>query len=51
MIHATTPTCIHCGKYGEKCLPDDVEKIFGYAGERHAHVTYKDMVKTIDELF
>ena len=37
--------------YGEKCLPDDVEKIFGYAGEQHAHVTYKDMVKTIDELF
>ena len=37
--------------YGEKCLPDNVEKIFGYAGEQYAHVTYKDMVKTIDELF
>ena len=37
--------------YGEECLPDDVEKIFGYAGEQYAHVTYKDMVKTIDELF
>jgi ADP-ribosylglycohydrolase len=37
--------------YGEKCLPDNVEKIFGYAGEQHAHVTYEDMVKTIDELF
>lgn len=37
--------------YGEECLPDDIEKIFGYAGEQHAQVTYKDMVKTIDELF
>ena len=37
--------------YGEECLPDDVEQIFGYAGEQYAHVTYKDMVKTIDELF
>ena len=36
--------------YGEECLPDDVEKIFGYAGEKYAHVTYEDMVKTIDEL-
>jgi len=37
--------------YGEECLPDDIEKIFGYAGEQHTQVTYKDMVKTIDELF
>jgi ADP-ribosylglycohydrolase len=37
--------------YGEECLPDDIEKIFGYAGEQHRQVTYKDMVKTIDELF
>lgn len=37
--------------YGEECLPDDIEKIFGYAGEQHTRVTYKDMVKTIDELF
>src|SRR5210317_2129147 len=37
--------------YGEECLPDDIEKIFGYAGEQHIQVTYKDMVKTIDELF
>lgn len=37
--------------YGEECLPDDIEKIFGYAGEQHTEVTYKDMVKTIDELF
>jgi ADP-ribosylglycohydrolase len=36
--------------YGEECLPDDVDKIFGYAGEKYSHVTYEDMVKTIDEL-
>ena len=36
--------------YGEECLPDDVEKIFGYAGEKYPHVTYQDMVGTINEL-
>ena len=36
--------------YGEECLPDDVEKIFGYAGEKYPHVTYQDMVETINEL-
>lgn len=36
--------------YGEECLPDNINKIFGYAGEKFAHVTYEDMIKTIDEL-
>tara|TARA_B100000287_G_C20601710_1_gene768351 strand:- start:81 stop:1112 length:1032 start_codon:yes stop_codon:yes gene_type:complete len=36
--------------YGEECLPDDTDKIYGYAGEKFAHVTFKDMTKTIDEL-
>ena len=36
--------------YGEECLPNDVEKIFGYAGEKYPHVTYQDMVETINEL-
>ena len=36
--------------YGEECLPDNKNKIFGYAGEKFAHVTYEDMIKTIDEL-
>ena len=36
--------------YGEECLPDDIDKIHGYAGEKFEHVTYEDMVKTIDAL-
>jgi len=36
--------------YGEECLPNDIDKIYGYAGEQYTHVTYEDMVKTIDEL-
>ena len=29
---------------------DDIDKIHGYAGEKFEHVTYEDMVKTIDAL-
>ena len=36
--------------YGEECLPENVVKIFGYAGEKYPHVTYQDMVKTINDL-
>ena len=36
--------------YGEECLPDDIDKIHGYAGEKFEHVTYEDMVNTIDAL-
>ena len=36
--------------YGEECLPDDIDKIHGYAGEKFEHVTYEDMVNTINAL-
>ena len=36
--------------YGEEWLYDDIDKIHGYAGEKFEHVTYEDMVNTIDAL-
>ena len=36
--------------YGEECLPDNIDKIHGYAGEKFEHVTYEDMVNTINAL-
>ena len=36
--------------YGEECLPNDLDKIYGYAGESFPLITHKEMVETLDEL-
>lgn len=37
--------------YGEQCIPNDVDKIYGYAGESFEKVTYQDVVNKIESLF
>ena len=36
--------------HGEECLPNDLDKIYGYAGESLPLITHKEMVETLDEL-